>query len=171
MNRFQVIRDGGNVKRYHTALMIGEQTVAHHTFGVIAVILELWPDSSPNLIKAAMYHDVVECLTGDSPAPAKRAFPPLWEALHEAERVLLNQYGLQVYLSPDEARRLKLADWAELCMTAYEQITLGNKHFELVYNRGIEYINKEFGGTADGARTLIFIDKFAEQKRRALSGS
>jgi hypothetical protein len=45
MNRFQLIRDGGNVKRYHTMQMIGEQTVAAHTFGVIAIILELWPSA------------------------------------------------------------------------------------------------------------------------------
>jgi 5'-deoxynucleotidase YfbR-like HD superfamily hydrolase len=171
MNRFQVIRDGGNVKRYHTAPMIGEQTVAHHTFGVVCILLELWPDSSPNLIKAALRHDVVECMTGDSPAPAKRAFPPLWEALHEAERVLLNQFGLYVAITEEEHRRLKLADWAELVLTAYEQMTLGNMNFDIVYRRGIEYIETEYLGTEDGSRTLRFIEGFVEQKRRALQAS
>jgi hypothetical protein len=64
-----------------------------------------------------------------------------------------------------------LADWAELCLTALEQIHLGNKHFEIVYSRGIEYIKKEYGGMPDGILTLRFIENFTEQKRRALAGS
>jgi 5'-deoxynucleotidase YfbR-like HD superfamily hydrolase len=171
MNRFQLIRDGGNVKRYHTMQMIGEQTVAAHTFGVIAVILELWPDASGDLIRAAMHHDVVETLTGDTPAHAKWAFPELGRVIHAVEGLLHIQYGLNVPLNSVDVLRLKLADLAELCITAHEQMLLGNRTFKIVFLRGTEYIRDHFGDTKDGVRTLSFIEQYIEQKGRAITGS
>jgi D-beta-D-heptose 7-phosphate kinase/D-beta-D-heptose 1-phosphate adenosyltransferase len=153
---------------YHVG---GGKNVAAHTFGVIAVILELWPDASGELIRAAMHHDVVESLTGDTPAHAKWAFPKLEAAMHEAEHVLLAQHGLFEIDNTEDALRLKIADLVELCVTAHEQVMMGNENFYVVFERGVKYIQDNFGHHKDGYRALKFIETFVEQKGRAIHRS
>lgn len=166
---FDLVRRGGQVRRYHTAPMIGHQTVAEHTYGVVCIIMHLWPDSRPQVIQAALYHDTPEYLTGDSPAPAKREYPALWDALHHAEEDIIKRHGLAVELTEEEKNRVKLADLAELVMTAAEQIDLGNRNFRIVFERGVGYIRNGFGHTPDGIRVLQFLETWQEYGGHKLS--
>ena len=60
--------------RFHTVAMQAErQTVGAHSYAVSILIDQLWPDSSKQLIMAALYHDVPELILGDIPATAKAA--------------------------------------------------------------------------------------------------
>jgi 5'-deoxynucleotidase YfbR-like HD superfamily hydrolase len=152
--RFKKIRDAGHVRRWHTKRSIHSQTVGEHTFGVVAVILHLWPDSRVNLIKAAMWHDVPEIATGDVPAPTKRRYPELYAALQEAEHDFEEEHDLKVTLTIDERNQLKLADWVELVLFAWEEMQAGNKHFSSAYNNGIKYITALPCNEKDKAQAL-----------------
>lgn len=64
------------VKRWIVAPVHREQSVAEHTFRVIALAEALWLAHSTytvpvELYRRALYHDADECLTGDIPGPAK----------------------------------------------------------------------------------------------------
>ena len=81
----QMLRKGGSVKRWHTISNAKEQTVAAHSWGVVVIIMELWPDSRADLIYASLLHDVPEQLIGDVPAPTKWAHTRLAKELSLAE--------------------------------------------------------------------------------------
>jgi hypothetical protein len=64
-----LILRGGDVVRYHTeGHALPRQTVAEHTWRMIAILLHLWPDASRELILAAHSHDKPEGVRGDPPA-------------------------------------------------------------------------------------------------------
>lgn len=123
-------------RRYHTEVILGgEQTVADHSWGVAKIVLYLWPNSSMNLVKACLDHDLLEHFVGDSPAPAKWRFPELKAALDNAEKVMAEEHGLTFELSEEEHQRLKAADVLEACLFAKLQMELGNRTGFLIWDR------------------------------------
>lgn len=171
MDTFNLIRDAGHVKRCHTVQMHGEQTVGHHTYGVICIILELWPECSKSLIKAALYHDVPEFLTGDTPATAKWAYKPLADGIKQAESAIMDQHCLNVELTEEEERRLHIADLLELAMTSFEQLSMGNRLFNPIFQRCVTVVRDRYGTTKDGMNALSFLLSWTEQKRVAVEAS
>ena len=81
---FNMIR-GGAIKRYHTLEIIGEQSVASHSWGVAMILQYLDPNVSKEAILRALTHDVAELFTGDVPAPVKWDNPDLVEVLKRIE--------------------------------------------------------------------------------------
>lgn len=135
LSNIQKIRQGGNVKRWHITPIIGEQTVAAHSWGVACILLELYPEASANLIKAALYHDVAEGYTGDLPAQVKWEYEGLDKELKKVEARIEAKLGIQFELTTKEASLLKIADTLELLIFCVEQVTLGNKNMVDVFNR------------------------------------
>jgi 5'-deoxynucleotidase YfbR-like HD superfamily hydrolase len=133
------VRRGGNMLRYHTLPTTGmQQTVAHHTFGVMNIILTLWPDCSKNLLVAALHHDVPEQVTGDIPAHVKWANPAMKEAIENIEDKFLKDHDLYVELTDSEKRMLAMADLMELILYSHELIFRGDNTYNIPYMRGLE---------------------------------
>lgn len=146
MNRHERIRAGGNVRRYHTRHTIGHQTVAEHSWGVAAIICEIVPNPSAELLKAAIYHDVAEFETGDIPAQAKRALrsvdPNALAAFETMENNVEKELGIAPDLTEDESIALKTADLLELLHYCLDQRRLGNVTLHDVWCRGCTYLNE-----------------------------
>lgn len=157
MKRFNLVRNAGRVKRFHTTSVIGEQTVADHTYGVMCIIQELWPDCSKKLLLAAMYHDSAEYLTGDNPAPAKRKYATLHQALSDAEEDIAREYNTTVVMDEKDERRLKIADITELVLFAREQLKMGNGYFTIVLDRGLDYLSAMGADEPDVAAAIKLI--------------
>jgi 5'-deoxynucleotidase YfbR-like HD superfamily hydrolase len=140
----RMVRKGGCVKRWHTIPNAQEQTVAAHSWGVACIILELWPDSSMDLVRAALLHDVAEQFTGDIPATAKWANPGLAKEANKAEELFWGKInslnGTFPALKATEQLKLKIADMMELLWYCIEEERLGNRNFKEVFVRGVKYM-------------------------------
>ena len=126
----ETLRKGGAVKRWHTITNVKEQTVASHSWGVASILLDLWPDSSNNLIRAALWHDVAELHTGDIPAPIKWENKEFAHACDKIEKRVQKQLHLFKQLDSVEKTKLKIADLLELMWYCLEEIELGNTKFK-----------------------------------------
>lgn len=140
--RLRALRYGGAVKRYHVVHTVGQETVAQHTFGVLALLTLLVPSDrlSGSLLLAGLYHDLSEQFTGDVPAHTKWAFPAVRHSVHEASRLLEDHHGWRVELSEDEQHALKLADLLDMVCYATEQRRLGNQHLIPVVNKVQQFV-------------------------------
>jgi 5'-deoxynucleotidase YfbR-like HD superfamily hydrolase len=123
-------RRGGIVKRFHCFDVLKENTVAHHTFNVVALLILCVDDElSQNLLLAAMQHDLAEQETGDIPAPFKRRVAGLRQHIQDAEEEILKENGLPNYekrLSEKELAWLKLADSLEGALYCGDEYQRGN---------------------------------------------
>lgn len=137
MERLLTTREAGCVQRYHTA-RVTAQSVADHTYGVINLILVLSEGTpSVELLKAALWHDAAESVTGDLPAPFKRLDPVLTKRLTIMEDKFLYDTGLDAAISSEELVVLKWADILELIMYCGEQTLVGNLYARQIMDTGI----------------------------------
>jgi len=135
------LRKAGRVKRYHTVDTIGHQTVAEHSFNVCLILLALFQGKvSSELLKAALYHDLPEIVTGDVPATAKWGNPELRDALRKVEDRFEATHSLTVDLSEEELTALKWADMMELVQYCVDQLEMGNRNMLVVATRGVDYL-------------------------------
>lgn len=136
--------DAQFLTRYHTAPMQMErQTVGAHSYAVSILIDQLWPDSSKQLIMAALYHDVPEIILGDIPATAKWDYPELHQAFERAEKKVMDDLGLNFVLTAEEKNRLKMADMLELVMYCHRH------DMQLILHSGLNYLYKHYGKMQD----------------------
>ena len=136
--------DAQFLTRYHTAPMQMErQTVGAHSYAVSILIDQLWPDSSKQLIMAALYHDVPEIILGDIPATAKWDYPELHQAFERAEKKVMEDLGLNFVLTAEEKNRLKMADMLELVMYCHRH------DMQLILHCGLNYLYKHYGAMQD----------------------
>lgn len=150
-NLITVARTGGMVKRYHCVRTIGQDTIATHSYGVVIFVLALCPDPSLNLMKAALFHDLAEQVTGDSPAMAKWGNNGLEEVLNKMEIEFNVYHELYVPLSPKENLILSYADVLELCFFCLEELQLGNKYVIPVFRAGLKRLKSlAFLDSAEG---------------------
>jgi HD domain-containing protein len=116
-------RAGGAVERCHTVRHHGSYTVAEHSWGVAMLLLQLYPEQFPILVKYALIHDVPEGLTGDIPSTAKGEDGALDNAILESfELPLLSDFKHH----PGWHLILKSCDRLDLYLWAREQVALGN---------------------------------------------
>lgn len=137
---FQLALNGFGVRRFHTIPhVVTQETVGHHTAGVMAIIFCLYDQDPPlRLVRAALYHDVSEWVTGDIPATAKWDFPALKEASERAEEEVMGAAGLELVLDLEEAHVLKFADMLSLVIKAHDEVLCGNSFMLVVRRNGIE---------------------------------
>lgn len=156
---------GGLVRRYHTWPIIGEQTVAAHSWGVAQILVRLWPESHVHLIKAVLDHDILEYYTGDIPYPAKLRFPELGAAMDKAERQLEVDHDIQHNLLSYEVLRLKACDLLELMMFSYYQMKMGNVYFERVWSVGHSAVREvaTLMSSDDKEKVLEFVEQIPER--------
>ncbi len=131
-------RAGGSIKRYHTHPTLTQQRVDSHSFNVVMIILHFMPDAPMRLIKAALYHDLAELETGDTPANVKWRSPELTSELDRMEKVVNVERGIHIDdLTDDEVNWLKFADTLAYCLFSLEERKLGNQNMDIVFERGI----------------------------------
>lgn len=146
MKNLLSIFKGGYVKRYHTVDMIKEQSVASHSWGVAVILCQMIKNPSPQLLKAALYHDVAEHVIGDMPATTKWRFEELSKAMSKAEQEIEHELGLDVKLDDTEKAYLKFADMAELIITCVREYNLGNRDAAEIVRRGLTYLEDRSWG-------------------------
>lgn len=143
-DRLRLMRIAARIPRVHTRPPIHKQTVGEHTFGVLAIIHEvLGVDASPNLLRAALYHDAPEAITGDVPAPAKWDSTELSGALSDLEDQIVSKYSLptsRLDLSEFEERVLRYADLMELALFAIEEVNTGNRGMRKVGSNALNHL-------------------------------
>jgi 5'-deoxynucleotidase YfbR-like HD superfamily hydrolase len=135
--RYDLIRKGGNVKRFHCHNTIRENTVAAHSWGVATILLHIC-DPSPNLMRLALYHDVFEHLTGDVPYTSKRDNPEVKTAMDLAEERAAKVMEIDTTwnILPGEEELFKLADMLDFMVFCTEEIEMGNNGIEDLWQNG-----------------------------------
>ena len=134
------LRKGGVTRRLHTVPMLGSQTVAQHSWGVAVLLVQLHPNPSLQLLKAALWHDVAEAWVGDVPATAKWRWRPLAHQVAFAELEIEDELGIRVNLTDKEHQWLNGCDILELALTCYDQLRLGNRNFGVILQRCHNYV-------------------------------
>lgn len=139
--RVRGLREGGMVQRFHTVPHIGDASVATHSWGVASLILELNPDPSLGLIRAALYHDAAgERWSGDVPGQVGKWIDPvLGEHQKRVEDAFARKLGVIHNLDDDETWWLKGCDMLELFLYAQEQVALGNRYMVQARDRAREW--------------------------------
>ncbi len=131
----------GGVRRCHTTPSFEYQSIGQHSWGVAMIILNLHPDPSLQLIKAALQHDMAEMWLGDVPATAKWRFSNLATSYREAEETIEAENNLSVELIENELIWLKAADILELALWSRLQIKMGNTLYEPILGRCVDWMN------------------------------
>jgi hypothetical protein len=144
-DRVWALRQGGDVLRFHNHRLIGQQSVAEHSFHAAQLLLALCPAASRNLLIAVLHHDVPEGQVGDLTYPAKRRFPELNAALEAAETEVAQELGLWVKLTPEESIWLRVVDSLECACFALSQMRLGHRGMRQVFNNCINSVNHVLG--------------------------
>ena len=146
--RISVLMDAGAVRRCHTVRWLADYTVAAHVYGAQCIAVEL---CALNQVAAGavcaylLYHDAPELLTGDIPAPTKRALSH--EAQDELEE-LEAQFYRRVGIHPVEKLTSvqlgigRAADVFDLCYAALYERENGNAApaVERVFRRALSYV-------------------------------
>jgi hypothetical protein len=144
-----VLRDAAATTRYHTKRTIRQQDLAAHSFGVMQIIHQVWPECRKVLMTAAMFHDLPEYVTGDIPAPVKRSCPQLATVLEEVERGTAPLYQ-DLDLTVAEELVLRWSDTMELCLWCHEEIMLGNMYCMDTLKRGLGWCEGIVTDQVDG---------------------
>lgn len=148
----------GLVNRYHVQPIIGEQNVAHHSWGVAMLYDMICPNPTYEGLRECILHDSAELFMGDAPFQVKSSYKAVKDLYDDLEVFIRNEVGL-----PEEHHDpyIKVCDMLELCMFAYYQTTLGNVNFRVVFQRGIEYI-KELDVVKENHAVRAIIAKMVE---------
>jgi 5'-deoxynucleotidase YfbR-like HD superfamily hydrolase len=162
MNRLKELYDAGSVTRFHTKRVIKSQTIADHSWGVALIALEIAHDPSIELVKAVLYHDLAESVTGDTPATAKWVSNDLKTSLQKLEDNFNKRLGLQTQLSEEEEEVLKWADMIELIMYCNSESALGNAAMKAVARTGIDYLYHRIPPTV---KASMLLERLNEQSK------
>jgi 5'-deoxynucleotidase YfbR-like HD superfamily hydrolase len=142
---FMQIHDAGRTIRFHTIRFMRFQNVAEHSWNVAQIIRYLWPNSSKELICAALDHDVAERWSGDIPSPFKNLIPEIRPLLDKFEVEKNLDLGLQCHtsLTENEKKQLLIADILDFVLACRDEFMMGNTHRDLseVSSRGMKYLS------------------------------
>jgi 5'-deoxynucleotidase YfbR-like HD superfamily hydrolase len=137
-----LMRDAGVVKRSHTCRTLVDRNVAEHSHGVAMLVLLLYAEAGvlprPELLAAALTHDLSEIATGDTPAPVKREHPALKQTLNAISTKWEQDMGVRYHLTQAEEQVLLWCDRMDFALYAFEEVQMGNKYF-------YEYLHRILG--------------------------
>lgn len=140
------VRDAGAIKRFHTARVIKEESVAEHSFNVAMILLQLTKGkASRALILAALTHDLGEAATGDIPANIKTSMPEtaryeLEEAENRAVVAMLPYQECHEVLTEREGNLLHIADRLDGLAKCAEELRMGNRGIITIGERYCSYL-------------------------------
>jgi len=124
--RLEAVRTASNIVRNHTTPNHDTtDTVGKHTFNMIAMCYEFFPDASHDLIKYIVYHDVPEYVMGDIPGNAKHQHPSLGNACSDVEAAVYDDLDIKIVLDEKEMARFEFLDRAEFILWCCDQYDMG----------------------------------------------
>lgn len=125
-DRIRLARAGTAVERAHVSPHALRYSVGHHSCDLITLLVLTWQAAHggelprSELLVAAAFHDVPECVTGDLPSPTKAL---LGDTLTNIEENVFRWLGVNdVGLTAEEGSWLKVCDRLELSLWAYEEV-------------------------------------------------
>lgn len=137
------LRNAAMTVRCHTVRTLKPQTLAEHSYHVAMLCWKLCDrEPSAELLKAAMFHDLAESRTGDIPATAKWESAMLREALQLMEDNFESEHHLYCSLTPKEMLVLKWADALELAWHCVDEMRMGNRFVDQMYDNIMQYMLK-----------------------------
>ena len=78
-------RIAGQLRRYHTWPIIGQQTIAEHCWQLMRIYMCVVDKLDIHMIRHIQFHDIGEHFTGDIPYPVKHDNPKLKELIDSIE--------------------------------------------------------------------------------------
>lgn len=143
-----------HIIRYNNVQKIQNESVAEHTFFVMAAVMELYNFYDFNLgdaLKMALVHDYPEIYVDDVAHPVKKMFPKVAEVLKEAEQESLKYFSETVgkyftrYADHNcmEALVVNLADMISVAQYCKSEQALGNKGWIMEVASGSDIIIKD----------------------------
>jgi 5'-deoxynucleotidase YfbR-like HD superfamily hydrolase len=97
MQRIEMLRRAGEVRRMHTHFTAQSYTIADHTYNAMCIALELCRNmlmKPDGILLTLLVHDAPEVELGDIPAPVKRSIPEMMPAYKKAEQEFMDRWGL-----------------------------------------------------------------------------
>ena len=150
IGRIEILYNAGQVKRMHTVPTLGNHSIAEHVYGSLVLAYELCAlnkiDSAP-VVRALLYHDAAEVMTGDVPAPVKRKFPKVKEAFEEMEKFFDGNVGLDASPPTEfEYAVIKACDTLDLMFNVLREFRFGNRHpdLKIVWDNCLSYIQAQY---------------------------
>lgn len=134
-------RLSGQVRRYHTWPIIGEQTISEHCWQILRIYLSVTETIDPHMVMHIAFHDIGETYSGDPPYPLKSQNPELKTRLDYIEKssmlLQLQYWGAfrQVMLSEEDLKFFKQIELVEMAELGMDQLCLGNSHGFPIANR------------------------------------
>lgn len=148
------VRGAMNVRRFHTAETVRENTVGHHSANVAviaSIVYRLLTKRHPSgwMILTALMHDVPERVIGDIPSPTKNMLGR--ERLEHLEDTVLGGLGIYKLEKPACHDQWDMECW-ELCLTFADNLDgymfcrderlRGNRALRAVEEKYWSYIQK-----------------------------
>jgi 5'-deoxynucleotidase YfbR-like HD superfamily hydrolase len=157
--RLKILRVAARVIRCHTTPTIHLQSVGEHTFGALNILYTIHHCPSYQLIRALLWHDVPEAITGDIPGPAKT--PALKSVLSDIEDQIEKDYELYPGdLTPMERQLLLYCDLMDLAMFSAEEADIGNIAAAVLMRRALAVIERHGAqGVTPAAEDLFYMMK------------
>jgi 5'-deoxynucleotidase YfbR-like HD superfamily hydrolase len=143
------IRLSGQIQRYHVWPTIGKQTIAEHCWQILRIYCIVIDKIDPHMVMHAMFHDIGEMFTGDTPYPIKSENHELKKQLdYFEERSRLSQLEYwsafrQVYLSEEDKLLFKQIELIEMAEFGMDQMCLGNSHAFIIADRCLRRVYQD----------------------------
>lgn len=134
-------RLSGQLKRYHTWPIIGQQTIAEHCWQLLRIYCYVSDKIDPHMIYQIAFHDIGETYTGDVPYPVKSDNPQLKALMDMMEqRSVCLQFDYwdafkQICLTDDDKKLFKHIELVEMAEFGLDQMCLGNQYAFIIADR------------------------------------
>ena len=132
--------EGGAITRYHTKQVLRPQTVQSHSWRMAAILQVVWPDASADMIRATLFHDVSERVTGDMPSPVKWNNPVLKKELNRITNQEEERLNIRFDLTAEEQQLLKWLDSLEGALYCLDEVQMGNRKLRSTFQRYVTAI-------------------------------
>lgn len=158
-DQLEFIRNGGETRRFHGWPVLRQQTVAEHSFHVAMILHVLYGQEQPGisgyLLMAALCDDLAEWVTGDPPSPFTKAMevrmPGFRDQRKEVENRVLASVSLNWdrFLSEEEKRKIKFADYVDGAMYCIRERAMGNQLIGPAFSTFMSYLPKLVSKNSD----------------------
>lgn len=156
MEQLEFIRNAGETRRFHGWPVLRPQTVAEHSFHVAMIVWVLAGQEEPGirlpLIMAALTDDLAEWITGDPPSPFSRAMEKRMPGFRDTRKEVENEVLASVqldwgkFLTDEEQRILKLADYIDGAMYCIRERAMGNQLISPAMGTFMSYLPQYMNG-------------------------
>jgi 5'-deoxynucleotidase YfbR-like HD superfamily hydrolase len=142
-------RLSGQILRYHTWPILGQQTIAEHSWHLMRIYLAVATEIDPSMVRHITFHDIGETEVGDAPFPVKHDNPQLKEQMDTIElKSQLRQLYFwdsfkQVLLNDQDKILFKQIELVEMAEFGLDQVCLGNSHGLIVANRCLRAVYEQ----------------------------